>query len=162
AAVSVRYTSRAAAEPLPEKLTDKAFWQLVTDFSEPNGFFRSDNFLSNERGFQRVIPELQKLVPQGSVYLGVGPEQNFTYLVALRPRLAFIIDIRRGNLQEQLLYKAFFELSTDRADFLSHLFARPRPPKLDQNTGVVALFEAFQSATPSEELFNRNLKSAKD
>ena len=61
------------------------------------------------------------------MYLGVGPEQNFTYIVALRPKLAFIVDIRRGNMNEHLLYKAFIELSADRADFLSRLFARPRP-----------------------------------
>ena len=60
------------------------------------------------------------------MYLGVGPEQNFTYITAVRPRMAFILDIRRGNLQEHLLYKALFELSADRAEFLSRLFSRPR------------------------------------
>ena len=129
-ALSLHYQSRAAAESLPERLTDKAFWQLVDDMSEPNGYFRSDNFLSNELAFQRVIPELQSTLPAGGVYVGVGPEQNFTYLAALHPKIAFIVDIRRGNLHEQLLYKAFMELSSDRADFLSKLFARPRPEGL--------------------------------
>ena len=77
------------------------------------GSFQSENFLSNENAFQTVIPELKATLPAGGVYLGVGPEQNFTYIVALRPRLAFIIDIRRGNLIEHLLYKAFVEMSVD-------------------------------------------------
>ena len=64
------------------------------------------------------------------MYLGVGPEQNFTYIVGLRPKLAFIVDIRRGNLLEQLLYKAFVEMSSTRAEFLSRLFARKRPVDL--------------------------------
>ena len=93
------------------RLSDQAFWQLVEDFSEPNGYFRSDNFLSNENAYQCVIPTLQATLRTGGVYLGVGPEQNFTYIVALRPKLAFIVDIRRGNLHEHLLYKAFIEMS---------------------------------------------------
>ncbi len=79
-----------AAETIPSRLTDKAFWQLVTELSEPGGYFRSDNFLSNENAFQTVIPELKSTLPTGGVYLGVGPEQNFTYIVALRPKLAFV------------------------------------------------------------------------
>src|SRR5580692_4888586 len=106
-----------SAESLPSRLSDDAFWHLVTDFSEPNGFFRSDNFLSNERAYQWVIPTLTSTLGPGGVYMGVGPEQNFSYIVALRPKLAFIFDIRRGNLDEHLLYKAFIEMSADRADF---------------------------------------------
>src|SRR5947207_2787171 len=98
-----------AADDLPSRLSDKAFWQMVNELSEPGGFFRSDNFLSNENAFQTVIPELKANMPVGGVYLGVGPEQNFTYIVAMRPKLAFIVDIRRQNMIEQLLYKAFVE-----------------------------------------------------
>ena len=119
---------------MPAQLTDQEFWRLVDDFSEPNGYFRSDNLLSNENAYQHVIPTLQANLPTGGVYLGVGPEQNFTYLVALRPRIAFIVDIRRGNMNLHLLYKAFIELSSDRADFLSRLFARPRPANLTDKT----------------------------
>ncbi len=123
--LAVRTTPTVVApETLPTELSDAEFWGLVSDFSEPNGYFRSDNFLSNERAYQRVIPTLTSTLRPGGVYLGVGPEQNFTYIVALKPKLAFIVDIRRGNLDEHLLYKAFIEMSADRADFLSRLFAR--------------------------------------
>src|SRR2546423_5684227 len=84
--LALQRAPRVAAETIPSRLSDKAFWQMVTDFSEPNGYFRSDNFLSNERTYQWVIPELQSALPTGGVYLGVGPEQNFTYLTALRPK----------------------------------------------------------------------------
>src|SRR5215467_8992447 len=100
-----------AAEPLPSKLSDEAFWKMITDFSEEGGYFRFENFLSNELGFQMVIPQLKEITKPEGVYLGVGPEQNFTYIAALEPRIAFIIDIRRQNMLELMMYRAFFELS---------------------------------------------------
>jgi hypothetical protein len=151
-----------AAETLPSRLSDRAFWQLVTELSETGGYFRSDNFLSNENAFQSVIPELKSTVPTGGVYLGVGPEQNFTYIVALRPKLAFVIDIRRQNMIEQLLYKAFIEASSNRADFLSRLFARKRPSELSNDATVEALFAAYADVMPSEALFRSNLQAARD
>src|SRR5437667_12357654 len=111
-----------AGEELPQQLSNEAFWQLVTDFSEPGGFFRSDNFVSNETTFQWVIPELKNTTRPGGVYLGVGPDQNFTYIVALQPKMAFIFDIRRQNVIQHLMYKALIEISADRAEFLSRLF----------------------------------------
>ncbi len=103
--------------PIPERISDADFWTMLTTMSEPGGYFRSDNLVSNELTFQYVIPSLTESLGTGGVYLGVGPDQNFTYLVALRPKIAFIVDIRRGNLQQHLLYKALIELSSDRADF---------------------------------------------
>jgi hypothetical protein len=151
-----------AAETLPSRLTDEAFWHLVTDFSEPNGFFRSDNFLSNEREYQWVLADLTETAGSGGVYLGVGPEQNFTYIVALRPKLAFIVDIRRGNLDEHLLYKAFIEMSANRAEFLSRLFARQRPADVPVDANIEQLMAAYQRAPTSAELFDGNLQAARD
>jgi hypothetical protein len=151
-----------SAESLPSRLSDEAFWRLVSDFSEPNGFFRSDNFLSNEVEYQWVIPTLTSTLPTGGVYLGVGPEQNFTYIVALRPKLAFIVDIRRGNLHEHLLYKAFIEMSVDRVEFLSRLFARKQPADLPPSADVGQLMDAYLREEASPELFDRNLREAKD
>jgi hypothetical protein len=110
---------------LPVRLEDSTYWRMVREFSEPGGYFQSENFVSNEMGLQHVIAPLERYAPPGGVYVGVGPEQNFTYLGALRPRLAFIVDIRRQNLLQHLWYKAVFELSPTRAEFLSRLFARP-------------------------------------
>ena len=147
---------------LPAELNDTAFWQLVTDISEPGGFFRSDNFVSNERDFQLVINELKQNRSPGGVYLGVGPDQNFTYLVALQPKIAFILDIRRQNMIQHLMYKALLETATDRADFLSHLFSRMRPEGLSEDTDADTMFQAFRSVPPDETLFRENLKAIGD
>src|SRR5262245_13128517 len=124
---------------LPEKLSDAEFWSLISEWSEPGGYFRSDNFVSNESALQHVIPKLKKQIKPGGVYLGVGPEQNFTYIAALRLKLAFITDIRRQNLLQHLMYKALFELSVNRAEFLSKLFARPSPPGLNKTDRIDGL-----------------------
>jgi hypothetical protein len=48
---------------------------------------------------------LTRRVAAGGTYLGVGPEQNFTYIAALRPKMALIIDIRREMMLQHLMYK---------------------------------------------------------
>ena len=162
-ALALSGLARAQSIPsLPSRLTDKELWQLTADFSENGGSFRSDNFLSNETGFQYVIPSLLERVKPGGVYLGVGPEQNFTYIVALKPKIAFIFDIRRGNVLEHLMYKALFEISNDRADFLSKLFSRPRPAALDTASTPQQLFEAYVAAAPDSVLFRQNLAAIKE
>jgi hypothetical protein len=155
-------TSVAARAGLPARLSDQEFWRLIDDFSEPNGSFRSDNLVSNEDTLQVVLPELTRIVKPGGVYLGVGPDQNFTYIAALDPRIAFITDIRRGNLQEHLMYKALFELSADRAEFLSRLFSRKRPAGLDAGSSVEELFAALGRVEPTRALYEENLQSIKD
>src|SRR5215510_13263171 len=134
-----------AADSLPSQLSDQEFWKLSTEFSEPDGFFRSDNLLSNEVWLQSVIPDLIHVAKPGRVYMGVGPEQNFTYIAALKPAMAVIVDVRRGNLDLHLMYKALFEMSADRSEFLSRLFARKRPDGLGAASSVHELFGAYQS-----------------
>lgn len=149
-------------ETLPKALSDGAFWQMIVDFSEPDGIFRSDNFVSNETTYQEVIPELKKRSAPDGVYLGVGPDQNFTYITALHPRMAFIIDIRRQNLIQHLLYKAIVEMSDDRGDFLSRLFSRPRPAGLEAAATPKVLFEAYYNVAADEALFEKNMQDVKD
>jgi len=154
-------SSPAAVANLPARLSDDEFWRMTSDFSESGGYFRSDNFLSNEAGYEYVIPVLKRTVqvlPRG-VYLGVGPEQNFTYIVAFEPKMAFIVDIRRGNMLEHLLYKALMEVSRDRIDFLSRLFSRPRPAALATDAAPEAVFQTFDSVQPSRAQFESNLKA---
>ncbi|PYS40610.1 MAG: hypothetical protein DMG14_09995 [Acidobacteria bacterium] len=150
-----------AADTLPGELSDETFWRLVSDFSEESGSFRFE-YMSNELQFQYVIPRLKENRKPGGVYLGVGPEQNFTYIAALQPKMAFIVDIRRQNLVEHLVYKAIFEMSTDRADFLSRLFSRNAPAGLSDKTPVRLLFQTFRGSQPNPELYRRNLQALKD
>ncbi|PYS50830.1 MAG: hypothetical protein DMG13_20075 [Acidobacteria bacterium] len=150
-----------ATEELPKQLSDEAFWQLVTDFSEPGGFFRSDNFVSNETTFQWVIPDLKNTTKPGGVYLGVGPDQNFTYIVAVQPQMAFIFDIRRQNMIQHLMYKALIELSADRVEFLSRLFSRKRPEGIEPDSSLEKLFRAVDEVEPDRELFYQNFEAIK-
>src|SRR5580765_7660848 len=127
-------TEVAAAQILPARISDAAFWRMITDYSEADGYFPYENFVSNEDAFLTVISYLKQTVKADGVYFGVGPEQNFTYINAVHPRMAFIVDIRRQNMLEHLFYKAIFELSIDRADFLSRLFCRKTPEGLNTNS----------------------------
>jgi len=145
---------------LPASLTDKEFWDLSQSMSEEDGAFQSDNLLSNELVFPYLVPELISRTKPGGVYLGVGPEQNFTYMAAIRPGMAIITDIRRGNLHMQLMYKALFELSADRGEFVSRLFNKPRPSTVTTSSTVAEIFDAFwEVRTVSEAIFNANVEA---
>jgi len=157
--------ARAAADTLPARLTDAEFWKLSEEMSEPNGYFRSDNLLSNELYYPYIMSELLKKAGQGGVYLGVGPEQNFNYIALLKPKMVFITDIRRGNLHTQLMYKALFELSTDRADFISRLFTKKRPEGLTEKSTAEEIMNAYwpdSVKTGGQDAYDANLKAIQD
>jgi hypothetical protein len=151
-----------AVVTLPDQISDKDFWAMIVDLSEDGGFFRFENFISNEEAFQFVIPQLKNTVKPGGVYIGVGPEQNFTYVAAMEPRLSFIIDIRRQNMLEHLLYKALFEVSTNRPDFISRLFSRRRPLGLTDAATARELFEAYGNVKGDPLLFGENMRTVTD
>lgn len=154
--------SGSATHTLPSRISDADFWRIVTGFSEDDGYFASDNLVSNELTFQWVIPRLQASWTPGHVYLGVGPDQNFTYLSALKPSLAFIVDIRRDNLRLQLLYKALIEMSPTRAAFLSRLLSREAPAGLRVDAPVGELFNAFSSVQATEARFAETLTAVRE
>jgi hypothetical protein len=146
-----------STRPLPDRLSDAQFWGLMTSGSAPGGYFPSDNFTSNELLFPRVVAALRKNGVTGGAYIGVGAEQNFNYVAAIRPAVAFIVDIRRQSVIQHLMYKAIFELSADRADFVSLLFAKPRPPGLDTASTAQALMDAYWMVRTDTSAFAPNL-----
>jgi hypothetical protein len=140
---------------LPASLSDAEYWRLSTELSEPPGeFTHSDNLVSNEIYYVHTI---RRLRARGGVYIGVGPEQNFSYIARLEPDMAFIVDIRRENRNLHFMYKALFELSSDRADFVSRLFSRARPPGLSAATSVADLFEAYATVHGEPRLYENTL-----
>src|SRR5688500_6905130 len=147
-----------AADTLPAQLSAAAFWKMITDFSEPDGFYQYVVITSNETAYQEVLPQLTKLIAPGGTYLGVGPEQNFTYIAALRPKIAFIIDIRRDMMIEHLMYKAVFEMSADRAEFVGNLLSRKRAAQLTAESSVRAIFQAYAAAPGDSTLAETHLK----
>jgi len=126
AAASVGRSASRQMGP-PESLSAAEFARLVREFSEEGGYFLSDNFTSNETSYLHVVDKLRQLGASGGAYVGVGPEQNFTYIAKVRPRVAFIVDIRRQAMIQHLMYKAIFHLSPNRTQFLSRLLSRPLP-----------------------------------
>lgn len=147
---------------VPERLTDDQFWKLSQDSSEEDGVFRSDNLLSNETTYQWILPRLVETAKPWRVYVGVGPEQNFTYMAALRQAMAFIVDIRHGNLDVHLLYEAVFELSKDRANFVSRLFSLKHQDGLTAQSSIAEIFAAVDQTESTPAIYNDNLKSIED
>ena len=162
AGVLLSVSMLTAAPALPERLSDSEFWALSAQLSEPPGSFRSENLVSNETMFQWPIPDLMKTVTPGAAYMGVAPDQNFTYMIAVKPRIAFIVDIRRGNLLEHLLYKALFEMSATRAEFLSTLFSMPAFKAVPENATPRQLFDAAYMESADQKRFEANTKAVLD
>jgi hypothetical protein len=136
--------SAQAQRSLPERLSSAEFWKLVTDISEPGGYFRIvDNFTSNESEVAAVFTALKQRNVTSSVYMGVGPEKNYSYIAATRPKMAFIVDIRRQAVVQHLMFKAMFEMSNTRADFVSILFNRPKPAGVDTITTMSGIWDAM-------------------
>ena len=153
--------AQTTAPALPSEISDKDFWRMIVDLSEPGGTYPYENFISNELEYQDVVPALKATTKPGGVYIGVGPEQNFTYAAVLQSKLAFVIDIRRQNMVEMLMYKALFDMSPNRADFVSNLFSRVRPAGLDTKTTAAALFAAIENAKVDPDLEAKNLAAIK-
>jgi hypothetical protein len=147
-----------SADTIPREIDTGTFWRMVTGMSEEGGYFRFQ-FMSNEVEFPSVVPDLKKNMKPGGVYLGVGPEQNFTYIAAIQPKIAFIFDIRRDNMIEHLIYKAVFEASANRSEFVSKLFSIKLVPSVTEKSTVQALFRAYTSSRADAQLFNQNLQS---
>jgi hypothetical protein len=107
-----------------------SFAGRIAELSERGGYFDTDNLISNERSFLHVVPALREPGLAGGAYVGVGPDQNFSYIGQVKPAIAFILDIRRDNVLLHLLFKALFALSETRVDYLSLLFGRAVPAPL--------------------------------
>ena len=143
---------RGASIPISE------FTRIVQEFSEEGGYFPADNFTSNETSYLHVVDKLKELGVSGGAYIGVGPEQNFTYIAKIRPSIAFIVDIRREAIIEHLLYKAVFHLASDRAEFLSLLFSKPLSKTRVEAKGTLKdLLVYIFEAPPDEKAFSTNL-----
>ncbi|CAN5914824.1 hypothetical protein BH23PLA1_BH23PLA1_11330 [soil metagenome] len=124
---------------------DETLGALIRQLSDPESGPPADNLITNEDSFPRVVGELRERAPGGGVYLGVGPDQNFTYIAEGRPERAFVLDYRRRNLLLHLLHKGMFMLSPDRVTYLSRLTAR-RPSELPDDATAEDLVEAFERA----------------
>ena len=137
-----------------ETIGDAEFARLAAELSEEGGYFWSNNYISNETSYQHVLEGFPPRDEPHGVYLGVGPNQNFTYIAATRPELAIIVDIRRQNMLEHLLFKILMESSDTRAEYLSRLLSRPLSRGISADASLPEIVEAVEAAPP-DEAFHR-------
>jgi hypothetical protein len=151
----------AISAPRPVK-DHKAFAALSSRLSEQGGYFDSDNLISNETSYLHVLGKLRELGVSNGVYIGVGPDQNFTYISKIRPRMAIIIDIRRDNLLQHLLFKSLFERSRNRIEYLCNFFGKPFPKtKGWEQRPVNEIIEYIDGTASDPKLFEKSLKNVK-
>lgn len=124
--------AEVAKQPSKQPSHDTTFAATFARLSEPSGYFDTDNLISNESSYLHVMTRLHALGVQGGAYIGVGPDQNYSYIAAIRPRLAFLIDVRRDNALQHLMYRALFARSRNRMEFLCRLLGRTPPPNVSQ------------------------------
>lgn len=148
-----------SATKAPESLSAAEFSRLSRDLSEEGGYFRSDNFTSNETSYLHVVDKMRQIGASGGAYLGVGPEQNYTYIAKIRPRIAFLLDIRRQAIIQHLMYKAIFHLSPTRAEFLSRLISRPIPKEatLKADAPINDIMNLLNKLTADDKTYTENL-----
>lgn len=140
-----------SAQPAQVPASGSAFAAQIASLSEPGGYFDTDNLISNERSYLQVLPDLDKRGVHGGAYLGVGPDQNFSYIGAIRPAIAFIVDVRRDNLLLHLLFKALFAQSRTRIEYLAQLTGRPVPGNLDAwRNAPVSRLVSYIDGTPAQ------------
>ena len=148
-----------AADPMAPAMTDGDLGGLINALSEPTGDFPSDNFVSNETSYLHVTPAMLDEKMRGKAYVGVGPEQNLTYVAMMQPAMAYIVDIRRQNMLQHLMLRAMAEDARDRAAFLERLTARrpgccgvakPELASFDELADALAKTDASDEAVQAE------------
>jgi hypothetical protein len=147
----------APAKSLERALAKEQFAQIVEKFSEPNGYFDSDNLISNEASYLHVMGKMRQMKVAGGAYIGVGPDQNFSYIAQIKPAIVFITDIRRDNLLQHIFFKSLFTLSSNRLEYLCLLFGRTLPPdpKSWDSRSVQEIIAYLDKTPPKRELFEK-------
>jgi hypothetical protein len=120
----------APPEPADRALSREQFAALSQKLSESNGYFDTDNLISNETSYLHVMGKMRQMKISGGAFIGVGPDQSFSYIAQIRPNIAFMLDVRRDNLLQHLLFKALFESARNRVEYLCLFFGKPVPTDL--------------------------------
>jgi len=141
----------------------KQFAALSARLSEPGGYFDSDNLISNETSYLHVLNKMKDLGVSGGVYLGVGPDQNFTYIARVRPKVAIIIDIRRDNLLQHLLFKSLFARAHNRIEYMCLFFGKPFPKTRGWEQRTIKELADYIDNTPCDAAeFERTVKATRE
>ncbi|HEY8507006.1 MAG TPA: hypothetical protein VIL32_01545 [Steroidobacteraceae bacterium] len=139
----------ACAPPTGSRqIADRSYAELYNALSEDGGFFDSDNLISNETSYLHALDDLRAYGVRGGVFIGVGPDQGFSYIAEIRPELAIMIDIRRDAMLQHLMFRALFRHSRNRMEYLAGLIGA-QVFNLDAWTGrpideIVAVLDTAQ------------------
>ncbi len=145
-AVAPSLTAQAATD----SLTSAQFAALSARLSDGGAYFDTDNLISNERSLLHPLTELDRRGVRGGAFVGVGPDQGFNYIARTSPRIAFLVDIRRDNLLQHLLFKALFASAHNRAEYLALWLGRPVPRDVATWNGItIDSLVAWALRTPS-------------
>jgi hypothetical protein len=149
----------------PRTQSPSPFAAQIASLSEAPGYFDTDNLISNEKSYLQVLQDLRQRKVRGGAYIGVGPDQNFSYIAEIRPTIAFLIDVRRDNLLLHLLFKALFELSRTRIDYLAQLTGRAVPADIDAWRAapvdrLIAYMDATAASAPGVTALRRRVDEA--
>src|SRR5437667_12850437 len=161
AAASIPWSHEQPRAATNLEISIEQFARYVDQWSEEEGYFDSDNFISNETSYLHVIDQLQKRVKPGGFYLGVGPDQNLSYIAHTQPSVAVITDIRRQNMLEHLLFKALFAMASNRVEYVSLLLSR-EVPSVKPGASFEDLLAAVRRSPSSEKLFQKNFATVKE
>lgn len=150
--------AQTTPKPAERSLTAEQFGQLSEKLSEPNGYFDSDNLISNETSYLHVMGKMRQMKVSGGAFIGVGPDQSFSYIAQIRPNIAFMVDIRRDNLLQHMLFKSLFTLAHNRLEYLCLLFGKPVPTDLKSwDSRSIQDIVAYLEKTPKDQkLFAAN------
>ena len=132
-------------------LSNEEYFRIMRDFSERPGHYFSSNYSSNESSYLQVIDEIEKLKIKGGAYIGVGPEQNYTYIAKIRPEIAFIVDIRQDAQLQHLMYRALFQISENRIDFIKNLTCRS-PSRIKKDDSLEQSIALFLHESPPDSM----------
>jgi hypothetical protein len=138
-------------------LQQPGYAELYQRLSEQGGYFDSDNLISNETSYLHALDALRTLGVQGGAYIGVGPDQNFSYIAEIRPVLAFMIDVRRDNMLQHLIFRSLFQRSRNRMEFLAGLIGAKVQGDVNTWTGrpIEAILAVLDTAQRSGAEFDR-------
>ena len=116
---------------------DEPLARIIAELSEPDAGRFADNLMTNEDSFASVVDRLESDGEIRGVYLGVGPDQNLTYLAHARPSLAFVVDFRRRNALVHLLHKALASIAPDGPN--TAMARSPPSPTCDSSRAVTSV-----------------------
>ena len=146
-----------AAQSAARALTTQEFAALVEKVSESDGYFDTDNLISNESSYLHVMGKMRKMNVSGGAFIGVGPDQSFSYIAQIRPNIVFMTDIRRDNLLQHLWFKSLFALARNRLDYLCLMFGKPAPADLKSwdSRGIQEIVAYLDKMPARQELFDK-------